>query len=300
MNNLFKISGILFIMTLFMGCDIRDGEDPCEGEVRINLYAERFQNRSEDPLFEREALFCSRIMHIRYYLYYEGMLKEQGIVDKFDDEGIGFYTQTFDNLDYGNYNVVFVSNCTRNALTGDPSIADNLVLTYPGTLDTEDYFTAVFPFTVDSENLHEYTVGLSRAHGVVRYTFNNLPEDAVAVGVTMENVGLQKWVTADYMDTFAADMRYAMIPVSRQIDTDEYIMGTFPTVRNERSRLHVGLYRQDDERAYLSQMISDTLTVRRNQLLDIAITYENGTFTHEIILDSSWNGSNSGGEIIIQ
>lgn len=302
MNTYIKIFAILIATITFAGCSIRDGEDPCpEGDVRINLYAEKFRNRSEDPLSDREILFCERINHIRYYLYQDDVLKEQGIIDAFDDRQIGFYSFRFPNLEYGNYKAVFVSNCTREALTGDPSNADNLLLTYPGTLDTEDFFTAVFPFTVQSADPHEYTVGLSRAHGVIRYTFNNLPEDAIAIGVIMENVGEQKWVTSDYRNSISADMRYDVIPITRQAgEVEDYIMGTFPTVADQRSTFHLGLYRQGQDEPYLSQMISDTLTVVRNQLLDIAVTYDNGTFNFEILMDKDWNGSNPGGSVGIQ
>lgn len=305
MNTYFKIFTVLIATIIFTGCSIRDGEDPCppeEGNVRINLYAEKFRNRSQDPLADRELRFFDRISHIRYYLYKDNVLYDQDILDTFDQNtSDGFYTFDFNNLTNGNYNLVVVSNCTGEALTGDPSSADNLLLTYPGCTTTEDFFTAVFPFTVSQPETREYVVGLSRAHGVVRYTFNNLPEDAIAIGVSMENVGLEKWVTGDYTNFIAADNRYDIVPVTRQIgDVEGYTMATFPTVTDERSTFRLGLYRQGQDEPYLSQMISDTLTVVRNQLLDIAVTYDNGTFNFEILMDSDWNGSNPGGSVGIE
>lgn len=301
MNKYTSIIAILLFIMSFPSCEIRDGVDECpEGDVRLHFYVEKFRNKSQDPLSDRESLFCDRVNHIRYYLYHEGALKEQGIVDVFNDKQIGFYTFNYPNLEFGDYRIVVVANSTKTALTGDPSNPDNLVITYPGSLDTEDYFTAVYPFSVTSTAPQEHIVGLSRAHGVVRYTFKNLPEDAVAVSVMMENVGLEKWVTSDYRKTFNADRSFRMLPVTRQSETEEYIMGTFPTLANGRSTFRVGLLREGEIEPYLSQMISDTLTVTRNQLLDLSVTYDNGRFRCEILMDNSWDGSNPGGEIGIQ
>jgi len=119
----------------------------------------------------------------------------------------------------------------------------------------------------------------------------------IALGVDMENVGLQKWVTGDYRDTFIANRRFDIIPVTRQAATEDYIIGTFPTVTDGYSTFRLSLFREGEEKAYLSQMISDNLTVVRNQLLEISVNYEDGEFSFEVTMDSSWNGSSSGGEV---
>lgn len=290
---------ILFVCVAY-SCNVRDGEDPCppeEGNVRINLYAEKFQNPSDDPLADRERAFFDRITHIRYYLYKDNALYDEQVVATFDNAHTGFYTLNFDNLPVGDYQLVVISNCTGDALTGEPDIADNLVITYPGSADTEDYFTAVFPFTVEAIGWQEYVVGLSRVHGVVRYTFHNLPQDAIAVGVLMENVSSEKWITGDYKEVCQADTRYDMVPVTRVSVDEDYVLGTFPTPTDERSSFTLSLFREGADDPYISQMIVDTLNIRRNQLLDIEVTYNNGRFDCEIILDSTWDGSNSGGEV---
>ncbi len=287
-----------FCLIVFLsGCNIKDGEEPCppEPRVKINFFAEKFRNKSQNPLDDREEKFCDRINHIRYYLYKDGVLKEEQVVDKFDDTTNNCFSLVFDNLEYGNYELIAIGNSTHTALTGDPVKSSNLVITFPGCGDTEDYFTSVFPFTVNSEESKEYEVGLLRAHGVIRYTFNNMPSDIVGVEVVMKNVGVEKWVTGDYMNAYDADYRFIMNPTLRAITDQDYVIGTFPTPTDERSTYVMNLYRGTEETPYFSQMISDTLTVTRNQLLEIATTFNDGNVSFEVILDSGWDGSLLGG-----
>ena len=297
MINKIKLIGLLLVLVT-QGC-VRDGVDECpEGNVKLRFYAEKFQNRSQDPLSDREANFYERVNHIRYFLYKDDVLYKSDIVTVFDKTILDSYTLDFNNLEYGNYKIAMVANSTKSALAGDPALIDNLFITYPGSKNTEDYFSNVFSFTVDSTDSKEYQVGLLRLQGVIRYTFRNLPEDASNIEVIMENVAAEKWIAGDYKKIYRADLRYATIPVTRAVEG--YVMATFPTVTNMRSRLDVNLYRTNEERAYVTQMVSDTLTVTRNQLLDVVLTYNSGQFDCEILLDTSWDGSSNGGQIGIQ
>lgn len=301
MTNYIKILGLLLLTVLFSGC-VKDGEDPCPpaGSVKIDFFVEKFRNKSENPLDDREEDFYSRVNHLRYFIYKEGELYDHGILNNFARVVSPSYSFQFTELDYGDYNMVVVANCTKEALTGDPSNADNLLLTFPGCADTEDYFTAVFPFSVESDEQKKYEVGLLRTHGVIRYTFKNMPDHITDMEIVIKNVSQEKWVTGDYKTTYEASRQYIVVPLDKKIANDDYIMGTFPTLTNEKSAYYLNLYREREATPYISQMITDDIIVRRNQLLDIAVTFNDGYLSFEIDLDSDWDGSSSGGEVGIE
>lgn len=299
MNIKLNFLGLLAFITLLSSC-IKEGEVECP-TIRIRFYAEKFQNKSQNPLDDREQKFCDRINHVRYYLYKENQLIEEQVIDKMDNTASDCFTLQYDNLDHGNYELVVVGNSTKAALTGDPFQSSNLLITYSGCSDTEDYFSAVFPFTVNSNESKEYEVGLLRAHGVVRYTFLNMPENITDFEVFMTNVGLEKWITSDYKNVVEATQRFRISPSTRQETTDMgYVIGTFPTATDQRSAFTLNLYSDGAESPYFSRMISDTLSVTRNQLLDIVTTFNDGNVSFEVILDNDWNGSLPGAEVEIQ
>lgn len=295
-----KIITLFLCMTALTGC-IKDGEIPCpEGTIQIHFFAEKFQNKSQNPLDEREEKFCDRIGHIRYYLYKNGELQEKRIVENFSDVESNCYSLKYTGLEYGDYELVIVSNCTKEALSGDPVKASNLLLTYPGGPNTEDFFTAVFPFTVNSNESKEYEVGLLRAQGVVRYTFANMPSNITGVGIRLTNVGNEKWITGDYSNMCEATHHYTTLQ-TRQASNYGYVIGTFPTIPAERSAYYLSLYRDGSDTPYTTQMIVDTLSVIRNQLIDITTSFgEGGEITYEITLDNEWDGSILGGEVEVQ
>jgi len=291
----------LFLLTLILQSCVKDGMDECpEGDVRIHLFVEKFRNKSQNPLDDYENNFNDVVGQLRYYLYKDKVLKEQGIIDNFTKAATPSYTFNLSALEYGDYNMVIVANSTKTALSGDAAIADNLVLTYPGCADTEDYFTAVFPFKVNSNEVTEYNVGLLRTHGVIRYTFNNMPSDISDIEVVMQNVSSEKWVTGDYKKVYEASQKYVIIPLEKKAATDDYVIGTFPSLTGQKSAYYLQMYRNNEVTPYMRHLITDTLTVTRNQLLDIAVTFNRGEISFEIDLDSKWDGSSDGGETGIE
>jgi len=295
-SNVKTIIGLLFITLILSGC-VKDGLDECpDGSVKMHLYVEKFRNKSQNPLDDYENNFNDIVGHLRYYLYKDNELKEQGLIDQFTKASGPSYILDFQDMEYGEYKMIIVANCTKTALSGDAAIADNLVLTFPGCADTEDFFTAVFPFTVNSNENSEYNVGLLRTHGVLRYTFINMPSDITDIEVVMQNVSSEKWVTGDYKNACEASQKYIIMPLAKQATTEEYVIGTFPTLSGEKSAYYLQMYRNNEKVPYTRHLITDTLTVTRNQLLDIAVTFNNGELSFDIDLDSKWDGSSSGGE----
>lgn len=295
MMNKIKITVVLLTMIIISGC-IRDGLDECsEGNVRINLFVEKFRNMSQNPLDNYEDNFNDRVGHLRYFLYRNETLIDQGVINQFTRSSNPSHTFDLHNIEYGSYQMVIVANCTKDALSGDPSIIDNLLLTYPGCEHTEDFFTATFSFVVESNDIIEYDVGLLRTHGVIRYTFKNLPDDISDIEMVMKNVSSEKWIAGDYKNVCEASRKYS-ISLSRQDAEEGYIVGTFPTLGGDRSAYHLNVYRNNEESPYITHVVTDALTVTRNQLLDIAVTFNNGELDFEIDLDSKWDGSSPGGE----
>ena len=300
MIRIIKTIAVLFIAAAILSGCVKEGLDECppeaDGNVRIHLFAEKFRNKSQNPLDDREADFNKIVGHLRYFLYKDGALVQQKVISDFTKAVRPSYTFDLMNLEYGEYKMVVVANSTKTALTGDPANADNLVITFPGAADTEDFFTAVFPFTVNTNDIKEYEVGLLRTHGVIRYTFNNMPSDVSGIEVLMQKVSHEKWVTGDYMNECEASQRYTLLPLGKRAADEDYVIGTFPSLTNQKSAYYLHMYRNNEDVPYMRQLITDTLTVTRNQLLDIAVTFNNGNLSFEIDLDSDWNGSSSGGE----
>lgn len=294
-----KIVGILLALFILAGC-VKENLDPCPvGNVRVNVYAEKFRNVSENAMDNVETRFTDRIGHLRYFLYQEGRLKEEGIVSDLSAVNGAFYTLSWQNLDFGDYQLVLVCNSTAHALTGDESSADNLLLTYPGADLTEDYFSAVFPFKVDCDCNSEYNVGLSRMQGVVRYTFKNLPSDLTDIGIGMKGMTSRKYITGDYEGEGNVTYNYLIIPVRAAADPN-FSIAVFPTLAGKRAAFSMKLYRNHEPAPYYDRMITDTLRIRRNQLLDIATSFSNGEISFEILMDSSWDGSVPGGDTDIE
>jgi len=310
-----KIIGLILLAFVTYSC-VEDGETPCPpeptvitaGDARLNLYVERFQNPSQNPLNDVEPNFSNRITHLRYFLYSnaaqtragEYSLVKEDIITTVQSNNKDFYPLEFFGLQPGNYKLVIVGNCIKTLLNGDKIKADNLYITFPGCADTEDFFSTTYDFNIISDQTTEDKVGLLRMHGVVRYAFNNLPEDITHVEVIMENVSNEKWITGEYKEACKANLRYAMIPVTRA-NSEDYVMGSFPTITDGRSTLHVNFYKTDGDDIYLTQMVNDELSVVRNQLLDVALNYkDDGKIDIEVTLDNKWDGSSSGGETGIQ
>lgn len=297
MIRIIKTITVLLITTVVISGCVKDGLDECpEGNVRLHFFVEKFQNKSQNPLDARELNFYDRVTHLRYFLYKDNILKEQGVMDKFAKTSGASYDFDLQNLEYGNYKMVVVANCSKTALTGDPAVVENLLLTFPGCLDTEDYLTAVFPFTVNSNAVTDYDVGLLRAHGVIRYTFKNMPSDVSDIEVVMKNVSNQKWITGDYENACQANRKYTLIPLKKQASNEDYVIGTFPTLPGEQSAYYLNVYRNNESEPYVQHLVSDDLTVTRNQLLDIAVTFNDGGISFEISFNSDWDGSRPGGE----
>ena len=292
---------LLFLsVLLFAGC-IRETLDPCPtGDVKINIYVEKFRAVTHNYRTDMEASFNTRIKDIHYFLFKEDALIEEGRIADCSPYTAGPYTFERHGLDFGDYCLAVVSNCS--AYVGGNKISD-LFFMYAGVDNKEDYFAVCFPFTVDCDCESEYNTYLERAHGVIRYTFNNIPQDMSGIEVTMTNVADKKMIDGDYSGRVAVTKRIPMGEQDRAERANKdlaLVLGTFPTAVDTRSAYRLRLYRSGEEQPWYDKTVTDTLTVRRNQLLEIAANFIGDIPNFKVLINTAWDGSNWGGGTDIQ
>lgn len=298
-----KITAFLLILLSFASC-IDEDLDPCPpetGNVKINLYVETFRNKSENPLASRESRFNQRVHYLCYYLYKGDSLIQHAVAENLAPETSPAYVLEWDNLDFGDYTLVAVSNCAAaGVLAGSGDTRADLVLHYPGADLTDDFFTCVFPFRVDCNCTAEWEAGLQRAHGVLRSRFVNLPAHVTAVEVSLDGVSGQKTVCGDYDgDPITVTRRYVVQPVARE-GMPGYVLGTFPTQPGRQSVYRVKLYSAGSDTPVFDKEMVPAIQMIRNQLVDITATFANdGTFSFEVDLDTDWDGTVEGGGTVV-
>lgn len=296
-----KIISLLLGIFFFTSC-INEDLDPCpptEGNVRINLYVEKFQNKSQDPLASREAAFNKRLHYMCYYLYKGDTLLEHGIESDLTTRTAPAFVFERYGLDFGDYTLVIGGNCQATGiLTGTGEKREELMFNYPLAGTLEDYFACVFPFTVNCDCTQEFDAGLQRVLGIVRCNFVNLPDDISEVEISLNGLTRKKAFTSDYAEESEITKRF---PVQRLLrsSNQSYLMGTFPTIAGKQTAYRLRLYSSDKDTPIFEQVMADTLRVTRNQLLDMTTTFDSngiqGKIRFDVLLDKDWDGSVDGG-----
>lgn len=288
---------LLFLSILmFAGC-ISETLDPCPtGDVKINIYVEKFQAVTHDFRKDMEVSFNTRIKDIHYFLFKDNALLDEGRISDCTPYVASPYTFEREGLEFGDYCLALVSNCS--AYVGGQAPTD-LFFTYAGIDNKEDYFAVCFPFRVDCNCQSEYNAFMERVHGVIRYTFSDVPDDISGMDVTMTNLGNKKLIDGDYSGQMEVTKH---VPVGQLTRTDKadnditVVLGTFPTTSGMRSAYRLKLYRNGELQPSYDETVTDTLTVRRNQFLDIATRFTGDIPSFEVRINTAWDGSNSGGE----
>lgn len=294
---------ICLLLFLSLACCIDEDLAPCppeRGNVKIDLYVEKFQNKSANPLASRESHFNERIHYLCYYLYKGDSLMQYTLVEDLAASTGPACSLAWDHLDFGDYTLVAVGNCgARGVLAGSGDPRTNLVLHYPGSDTTDDFFFASFPFRIDCDCTEELETGLLRAHGVLRSRFVNLPPQVTAVEISLDGLSGRKTVCGEYDgDPITVSKRYPVGSVAPE--SADYLLGTFPTQPGRQSVYHVKLYTAGSDTPIFDQDITRTLQMIRNQLVEITVTFApDGTFTFDVILNKDWEGSINGGGTVI-
>ncbi len=288
---------LLFLLSvlLFSGC-IHETLDPCPiGDVKVNIYVEKFQAVTHNYPDDMETSFNTRINDIHYFLFKDNALIEEGRIADCSPYTAGPYTFERAGLEFGDYCLAVVSNCS--AYVGGNAPAD-LFFTYAGVDNKEDYFAVCFPFTVDCDCTSEYNAYMERTHGVIRYTFSNVPREVSGIEVTMTHVANKKMIDGDYSDQIEVTKRIPVGQLARARAAEEdvtLVLGTFPTTTGMRSAYKLRLYNQGQDQPWYDETVTDTLNVRRNQLLEIATSFIGNIPSFKVMIDTAWDGSNWGG-----
>lgn len=294
-----KWISIILISLVVTSCIKETLEECPSGDVRVNIYVEKFQVQPSDGVAGREPVFNERIGTLRYLLYKEGRLLLEGTLADCLQCRDSAYVFHLPNLEWGRYQLILAGNCEDVALSGD---ADNLVIAYPGVENGKDYLTASLPFTVDCDCELQYTTCLSRMHGVIRYLFEGLPTDVKVLEMRMTHLGNQYRIGGDYNGDNEIVKRVNLDEQFPSGTTGEtrpdrlnVLIGTFPTTAGQRSAYYLTLYNDPDSSPWFQEMVTDTLTVVRNQLLEILTRFDTGTPSFEVHVDTRWDGAIDGG-----
>lgn len=278
----------------FTACNIKEDQDDCPGgETRIQVYVEKFQHEEGLSIPQNsEAQFNTRIGVMNFYLYKDGEMVEEGVIDA---TSISAQTYTFDypSLEYGDYSLLLLGNTENNMPSR--SIPD-MELVYPGYATTEDYFRDFFEFTVADRQEHNYVTQLKRVQGVVRFTFLNVPDYITGIDVSLDKLSSHSHRNGSYTDEYTLSRFQQESVLTRdENNTHSFSVMTFPTLPGEQTSWRLKLYRDGSELPYYDQIAATELDVLRNQLLNLGMNFGLGEpdgFNFFIDMDTQWDGSN--------
>lgn len=293
---------ILYILVGFLiislsGCWRENLKNCWEGDVSIRVMAERFQ---EVPGGASEEKISDRIETLRYYLYYENVLFQQGSVDSKAALDVQQYILTFPKLKFGNYSLALLANVDENEIKATEHCED-LLFDYPGSSDTKDYFVSCYEFKVDCECGFDDFVVLYRAQGVAQFQLKDLPENITEVEVELDQLNSTCGVDTAYQGSVVTSYRLKVNHNSKS-NIFSFAIGSFPTISNEQTSVVLRLYADGDPEFVAYEEKVGEINVLRNQLVRI-----NADFNHDISgkvqfgiqVNPAWDGI-GGGEVPVE
>lgn len=278
---------ILLTGWLLAGC-IKEDLEPCpESEVRIKFYVEKFQAVPQAAFASAEPHFNDRIARLQYYLYKGEIVVEEGLLSDCTSCRDSAYVFSRKGLDFGDYKLVLIGNDSDGAFTPGPA---GWVVTYPGIDRTKDFFAASLPFTVNCTCVLHYQGLLERMHGVVKSSFEQLPEDVTALEIRLTNVGIRKPIEGGYEGSEELTKRIDLAPRdgSKQVTV---VTGVFPPPAGQHSAYYLSLYKNGEDLPAYQSLVTDTLTVVRNQLVEVKTRFDQTGPSFEVHVDTEWEGS---------
>ena len=265
-----------------MSC-IEEKLDPCPpqgGSVTVALRVEKFQARPPYRPSDFEQEFGKRIHSLDYLLYADGQLIGQGRADDL---------QTAVGRDY----------LFRMGTTDAPEAR---YIVYQGEKNGDDHFRADVPFEVTCPCRNEFEAVLQRVHGITRFRFENIPARIASVEVVLDNVG-QRMPLCGEPDLACEVSKCVPAAQLRTRAAGSFTLGTFCTLPGVRTSWRLRLYGEDDAPLY-DRVVTDTLRIECNQLIELTARFKEGDFQEEIEfsvnVDTTWDGANEGGGEIIR
>lgn len=297
---LIYIPVMLLCLASAVSC-IEEDLDACPpegGGVAVTLRAEKFQTRPPYGPDDFERSFGRRVHSLHYLLYADGRLIEQGTLPDVQAAGGETYVFRHDPLPFGTYRVVFVANATAGMMAGNPEVPENYYVIYQGEGKGDDHFRADLPFEVTCPCSNEFEAVLQRIHGVARFRFERVPAEITAIEVSLDQVGERIPLAGEPDRSCTAEKRVAVADWATRSD-GEFTLGTFSTMPGSRSSWRLKLYGEDKTVPVYDRLVTDTLRIERNQLLDLTTRFTEDDFRGDIDfsvdVDTTWDGSNEGG-----
>lgn len=289
----------LFLTLTLVGCWKEDLKNCWKGDATIHIVAERFQQPAGGKL---EDKLSARIKNIRYFLYRDNILFEQGIID---DEGSlsgSDYALVFSKLPFGDYSLALMANANQVDVDESSSL-DNLVIQYPGVGQSEDYFTASYRFTVDCDCGFQDFVTLYRAHGVTLFELKNLPENITEIEVEIDGLSQSCQMDTTFHGDTQINSRINVADV-KEDNVVSFLLGTFPTLEGTFSNVKVKMYADGDSNFLVYEKKIFEKTIFRNQLIKFAADFQNGISTDvqfSVSINPEWDGVSPGdGDITVE
>lgn len=289
-----------FLCLLSATSCIEEKLDPCPpqgGSVTVALRVEKFQARPSYRPSDFEQEFGKRIHSLDYLLYAGGQLVGQGRADDLHTASGGDYLFRIDTLPFGTYRLAFVANVTPRMMTGTMDAPEARYIVYQGEKNGDDHFRADVPFEVTCPCRNEFEAVLQRVHGITRFRFENIPARIASVEVVLDNVG-QRMPLCGEPDLACEVSKRIPAAQLRTRPAGSFTLGTFCTLPGVRTSWRLRLYGEDDAPLY-DRVVTDTLRIECNQLIDLTARFEEGDFRGEIEfsvdVDTTWDGANEGG-----
>lgn len=279
---------------------VKESLDSCpEGNVRIDLYAEKFQTNSSGATENSEEVFNKRIRYLHCILFKNDTYVLDTIIPDLSGMDGAFYTLLFPGLDFGDYRLVTIANCPPDVVSGDLYTTGGLTLLYPGADQNEDLFASALNFTVDCDCIQDFQTKLRRLQGVVRCKITNIPDGATEAEVILHDVNSKLGKGGLYSTNIDASRRVPVERLKRSNTKDlDIILGTFPTSSQQPASYELKLYTSGNAVMFDQIMTSDVHIVR-NQLIELVTDFSNGIPHFEVIVDGKWEDYVNGGEIEI-
>ena len=294
-----------FLCLLSATSCIEEKLDPCPpqgGSVTVALRVEKFQARPSYRPSDFEQEFGKRIHSLDYLLYAGGQLVGQGRADDLHTASGGDYLFRIDTLPFGTYRLAFVANVTPRMMTGTMDAPEARYIVYQGEKNGDDHFRADVPFEVTCPCRNEFEAVLQRVHGITRFRFENIPARIASVEEVLDNVG-QRMPLCGEPDLACEVSKRIPAAQLRTRPAGSFTLGTFCTLPGVRTSWRLRLYGEDDAPLY-DRVVTDTLRIECNQLIDLTARFEEGDFRGEIEfsvdVDTTWDGANEGGGEIIR
>lgn len=293
-----KLTGIILLLFSLSGC-VKETLDKCpEGNISIQVYAEKFRTNSEAPTQDSEPQIDLRIHTLYCVLYKDDVYVSDTFIDNLSTSNASYYPIDFNKLPFGNYKLMLIGNAPAAALQGDYHQWGDLKLLYSAPDHTNDLFAALLPFTVDCNCTTHLQTKLRRLLGVVKCEFKNLPQEVSEVEVILHHVNSRLEKGGAYTQPTSISKRVATGNPSSS-DPLDILLGTFPPDPSTPAAYELKLYTPGKEAPFFSQIISERIPIYRNQLTELITEISDGKIHFMIRLDTAWDDYIDGGEIEI-